>query len=194
MEFYAGSTHTAKAVMHNPTTAPFDYQGILFMGIEQASMAEKAFHLEAGQSEEVSFPVVMPTALGSYPVYIGVFSGGVFLEPLRQGENVAVIAQAGPFNMSIIRIDTDTDKYYSSYWVMLPVAVIANPHSAVITHQLRVIAAPGSSNPELFSSYEWTRYWGGAPIGTPHENLSQELSVTHWCCIVRKCAYEGEAY
>ncbi len=96
MEFIAGSVHTARAVMTNPTNAAWDYQGILFMGINQSSMALVNFHLNAGESKEVSFEIAMPTALGDYPVYIGVYVGSTFLEPLRQGEDVTIVATPSP--------------------------------------------------------------------------------------------------
>lgn len=177
MEFYAGSEHTARAVMHNPTSMAFGYLGVLFMGIGQASMVEVNFHLEAGESKEVLFPITMPTALGDYPVYVGVFSGGTFLEPLRQGENVAIIAQAGPFDMSITKFNTTADKYGPAFWLMQPTAVISNPHSVRISHQIRIIAAPGSYDQNLLSSYIWTRCWGGGAAGASKESL-QELLVT----------------
>ena len=94
MEFYAGSTHTATAVMHNPTSGAFDYTGVLYMGVNQAVAAEVLFHLNPGESKEVSFSVEMPTTLGQYPVFISVFSSGALLAHYQSTENVVIVPAA----------------------------------------------------------------------------------------------------
>ena len=94
MEFYAGSVHTARAVMHNPTSEAFDYIGVLYMGTNQVVFDEVPFQLNAGESKEISFSVTMPASVGEYPVYLSVFSGAVLLAHYQATENVVIVSAA----------------------------------------------------------------------------------------------------
>jgi len=78
-DFAPGSTHIASVTMKNPTTRAWDYNGALLMGTNEVVMAEVSFHLNSGESKEISFSVVMPTVEGSYPIYLDVSSGGQLL-------------------------------------------------------------------------------------------------------------------
>jgi len=90
-QFAPGVTKTAKVLMTNPTAKPFDYNGVLYMGTNLAVMAEVPFHLEAGGQKDISFPVTMPTAAGTYPVHIGVFSGGQSIGLYKATEDVVIM-------------------------------------------------------------------------------------------------------
>lgn len=94
MEFSPGEVKTAKVPMSNPTAKAFDYSVELYMGTGLTLMASTNFHLEAGESKVISLSVTMPTTLGTYPVYIGVFSDGVFIPPVRQGEDIIIATPA----------------------------------------------------------------------------------------------------
>ena len=89
-QFSAGETRTAKVTMRNPTGKAFDYTGFLYMGTNLAVMAEVSFHLDAGQEKEVLFSVTMPSVAGTYPVYVGVFSGGQNIALYKATEDVVI--------------------------------------------------------------------------------------------------------
>ena len=90
-EFRPGETKTARATMRNPTAKAFDYTGFLYMGTDLAVMSEVSFSLNAGQEEQVLFPVTMPSAQGTYPVHIGVFSAGQSIALYRATEDISII-------------------------------------------------------------------------------------------------------
>jgi hypothetical protein len=175
-QFQPDEVKVAKAVMHNPTARAFDYRGVLYMGVDQVAMAEVNFSLNAGESQEVSFSVTMPSQAGVYPIYLSVFSGGELLSHYQATENVSIAAPY-PFNMTITQIETATNKYANAYWLMQPNILVSNPHSVPVSHKLYCGWAFGSRDPNLLSSYAFTRCWGGGAPGTPANEL-YELYVT----------------
>lgn len=93
VEFSPSEEKVAKIPMSNPTTKPFDYTVELYMGTNLALMASTDFHLEAGEEKDIELPVTMPSVIGTYPVYIGVFSAGEFIEPLYKAVEDVVIVE-----------------------------------------------------------------------------------------------------
>lgn len=93
-QFSPGELKTARVPMTNPTGSAFDYLADLYMGTNLALMAETSFHLEALESKNISLPITMPTVAGTYPVYIGVFSGGVNIGLWRATEDVVIVPVA----------------------------------------------------------------------------------------------------
>jgi hypothetical protein len=81
--------------MSNPTSKAFDYTGYLYMGTNLAVMSQVDFHLEAAEEKNISFPVTMPSEVGTYPVYIGVFSGGVNIALYKAVEDVTIVSFVG---------------------------------------------------------------------------------------------------
>lgn len=138
IQFEPGSTHTAKVVVKNPTNKAFDYNGVLYMGINQVAMAEVPFHLDAGESKEISFSVVMPAAEGEYPVYLSVFSAGQLLAHYQATESVVIVSPApsAPFtfsNLSVQRVRCES----ATAWNTLDFGcTITNPTGGSITHTL----------------------------------------------------------
>jgi len=121
--------------MSNPTVAPFDYSAELYMGTNLALLASADFHLEAGESKDISLPVIMPSVSGTYPVYIGVFSSGVSIGLYKAVEDVTITLPA-PFTLGGLSyrwVDGPTDVPARS--VELD-CVISNPFSNTITHQI----------------------------------------------------------
>lgn len=154
----------------------------LFLGPDEATKvvtSGRVPFVSTGAEKNVSLPITMPSSPGTHHGYIDVFAGGFrFLAYILKEDVVIAAPVALPFTMSITRIDTiDSDKYATAYWLMQPVALISNPHSTPITHRLRFIVCYGSSDPNLLSSYLWTRCWGGGAPGTPQDQL-YELPVT----------------
>jgi len=93
-EFEPGSVHTAKATMTNPTNTGFDYEAYLYMGIDLAVVSASFFHLNADESKQAEFSVVMPATPGIYPVHLGIFSGGQNIALYKADEDVIIVAPA----------------------------------------------------------------------------------------------------
>lgn len=93
-EFEPGSSHTAKSMLSNPTGKAFDYEGYLYMGTGLAVVSYSPFHLDAGESKEIGFLVIMPADPGVYPVHLGVFSGGQNIGLYKAIEDVTIVAPA----------------------------------------------------------------------------------------------------
>lgn len=91
-EFSPGESKTAIVTMSNPKAKPFDYTAELYMGTDLALMAGEDFHLEAEGSKDVSLPITMPSTPGTYPVHIGVFSGGQSIGLYKATEDVVIAA------------------------------------------------------------------------------------------------------
>ncbi|GAH55526.1 unnamed protein product, partial [marine sediment metagenome] len=91
-EFSPGEQKVAVVPMTNPTARAFDYVAELYMGTALDLMASVPFHLDAGESKDVRLPVTMPSAAGTYPVNVAVFSEGEFIPPVHEGEDVVIKA------------------------------------------------------------------------------------------------------
>ncbi len=89
--FEGGVTRTATALMTNPTAVQHDYTAEIYLGVAKAaSSGVLAFTILAGDSQYVSFPIVMPLVEGVYEVYLDVWSGGELLAHYKATEDVTI--------------------------------------------------------------------------------------------------------
>ena len=74
--FEAGSSHTARATLTNPTAKDFIYTAELYLDVTKAATSGAgSVSIPAGQSREVDFTIVMPLAEGDYQPYLDVWVG-----------------------------------------------------------------------------------------------------------------------
>lgn len=90
-EFYTGEEKVALVPVTNPTAKAFDYEAVLYMGLDLDIMSQVSFHLEAGESKTLSMSVTMPSVAGVYPVHLGAFSSGVLIK-MYQADDVVLTA------------------------------------------------------------------------------------------------------
>ncbi len=137
-EFESGSSHSATIPIANPTGGGFDYTAILYLGVNQAAMDEVLFHLDAGESKDITFDVVMPTTLGEYPVYISVFSGGALIGHYQASENIVIIAvpPAAPFVFSDVSVSARPCPVGTAWRVPTFNCRMVNPSSEAVTHTI----------------------------------------------------------
>lgn len=137
-EFSPGEGKTAIVPMTNPTVKAFDYSVELYMGTDLAVMARKDFHLESKETKDISLSVTMPSVSGTYPVNIGVFSGGVFIPPVYQGEDVIITAPL-PFTFSNVSAKKVTFYALPGYNTIVFHCTVTNPNNASVTKTLKLM-------------------------------------------------------
>lgn len=89
--FEAGSTHTATALLTNPTTSEFTYTVELYLGITRVAVSGAAtITLTAGGSVQQQFQIDAPIAEDTYGVYLDVWHAGTLLKHYKAVEDVTV--------------------------------------------------------------------------------------------------------
>jgi len=89
--FEAGSTHTARATLTNPTLKQFTYDVELYLGAtKEATSGVGSITIPAGGSQDVDFTAIMPTTEGTYPVYLDVRVAGELIAHYQATEDVAI--------------------------------------------------------------------------------------------------------
>ncbi|MBA7475072.1 hypothetical protein ES707_10437 [subsurface metagenome] len=90
-QFSPGEVKTAIAPMSNPTGKGFSYSAELYLDVTKAaSSGVISFYLAAGETRNISFPVTMPQAEGTYPVYLDVFVVGELVGAYQATEDVVI--------------------------------------------------------------------------------------------------------
>lgn len=176
-EFAPGEEKTALAPITNLTAKAFDYVAELYMGTNLALMASASFYLDAGESKDISLPVIMPSGAGTYPVYIGVFSGGENIALYRAVEDV-VITEVGPPSGELLGITW----YDGVNWHPITDPM---PSGEDITHRFRVrntgsTVATFKIGVHIYSSYSgWVWYYYpnsiGVDVGPGESNIDAVL-------------------
>jgi hypothetical protein len=89
--FEAGSSHSAKARLTNPTAKQFTYTAELYLRVDKAATSGVGqVTIPAGGYVDVTFNLVMPAAEASYPVYLDVWSDSTLLKHYQGTENVTI--------------------------------------------------------------------------------------------------------
>ncbi len=89
-EFEAGSVHTARATLTNPTTKDFTYTVELYLDVTKVASASGTVIIPAGGSVNVDFTVAMPLIEGSYEVYLDAWYGTELLKHYHDPEKVTI--------------------------------------------------------------------------------------------------------
>lgn len=90
-EFGPGVLKTATATMTNPTGKSWAYTAELYLGEGKvATSGTKSFTIPANSSKDVSFSVTMPSAEGTYPVFIDVYVAGALIAAYRGTEDIVI--------------------------------------------------------------------------------------------------------
>ena len=131
--FTQGSVHKATANFKNPKSAGFDYSASLCMGASWTEMASVSFHLNAGESKNVEFPVTMPATLGTYPVYFKVTCGGALIGTFVAAEDVQIVLPRVAVS-AILPANTE-------YWH--PVLIIWEPYQYLVPIEPYDVAGGG---------------------------------------------------
>jgi len=89
--FEAGSTHTARATLTNPTTKEFTYTVELYLDVTKVvTSGTGEVTIPAGASQYVDFTVTMPLAEGTYQPYIDVWVGTELIAHYAATEVVSI--------------------------------------------------------------------------------------------------------
>ncbi|GAJ23652.1 unnamed protein product, partial [marine sediment metagenome] len=89
--FPPGSVQTAVAELLNPTSSILPYSGRLCLDKPAiVCTGTKYFNIDAGATKNVNFQILMPTAEGTYPVYLDIFSNSELIEAYQADEDVVI--------------------------------------------------------------------------------------------------------
>ena len=90
--FEAGSTHTARAQLTNPTAKQFTYTVELYLGVSKAATSGQGqVTIAPGGSQFVDFTLAMPQQEGTHHVYLDVLVEGGLIAHYLATEDVAVV-------------------------------------------------------------------------------------------------------
>lgn len=99
--FEAGSVHTARATLTNPTAAEFTYDVELYLGVTKAATSGVgSIIIGAGASQVVDFTLAMPGVQDDYQPYLDVFVAGELIKHYAATELVTIkvtpLIEVGP--------------------------------------------------------------------------------------------------
>ncbi|MBA7669134.1 hypothetical protein ES703_77262 [subsurface metagenome] len=89
--FTPGSVQTAVAELLNPTSSILPYSARLCLDKPAIVCTGTIFfNIDAGKTKNVNFQILMPTAEGTYPVHLDIFSNDQLLEAYQAAEDVVI--------------------------------------------------------------------------------------------------------
>jgi len=89
--FEGGSTHTATAVMTNPTAGAFTYAVELYLGVDKVvTSGVGSVAIPAGGSVSTGFTITMPVTEGDYDVFLDVSVAGELIAHYEATEKVTI--------------------------------------------------------------------------------------------------------
>ncbi len=89
-EFEAGSVHTARATLTNPTMKQFTYDVELYLDVTKVASASGTITIPAGSSVPIDFIVTMPLVEGTFDVWVDAWYGTELLVHYHATEKVTV--------------------------------------------------------------------------------------------------------
>ena len=129
-EFIPNEAKVAIASMSNPTAKAFSYTAELYLGLPKAaSSGVISFSLAAGETRNISFPVTMPDAEGTYPVYLDVFVAGQLIGAYKAVENVVIapaVAYTCVYDGAQFSTENDLISYMNTNYPGKPYVVYAH--------------------------------------------------------------------
>lgn len=138
-EFSPGEIRTAVAPMSNPTAKSFSYTAELYLGLPKAaSSGVIPFSLAAGETRNISFPVTMPDAPGTYPVYLDVFVAGQLLGAYQATEDVIIEAPLVPFTYNNESVYRKTCPRATAWDTPVYDCRMTNPSGSSVTHRIEI--------------------------------------------------------
>ncbi|GAI09747.1 unnamed protein product, partial [marine sediment metagenome] len=156
-----GESKVAIVTMSNPTIKSFDYSAELYMGTDLALMISDAFRLEAEESKDISLPVTMPNTPGTYPVHIGVFSGGESIGLYKAIEDVVIVTPVISIRVTRAYLREDSPSVSEAYsgWLSMTPGSELNLGLFGRYIQAGALVVNRSSIPVVLDFEAWNHHW-----------------------------------
>lgn len=187
-QFDPEEIRTAIASMSNPTAKSFSYTAELYLGLPKAaSSGVIPFSLAAGETRNISFPVTMPGAEGTYPVYLDVFVAGQLIGAYKADEDVVITAPAPlPFTFSNESVYRKTCPVATAWDTPVYDCRITNPSDRTVSHRIELWQHRYSHTkgkwygPYIIKSFSKT-LGPGASYNFHHDGYGPHCDG-EWCC------------
>lgn len=88
--FEAGSVHTARSTITNPTAKEFTYDLELYLDVTKVASASGSVTIPAGSSRSVDFTITMPLTEGVYQPYVDAWVGADLIAHYTATELVTI--------------------------------------------------------------------------------------------------------
>ena len=158
-EFAAGSVHIAHVPVTNPTPQQWTYNAELYLwkGGTKYNVSEKIFTLAANSSDTEDFSITMPSAEGTYQVYLDIYVAGNIIGAYQALEDVIVATPGPAFTYS-----NEQGGH---------VVKAGNPNYSFLTYDCDITNPTGATATEIISL--WRSDWEGTVMS---------LAGQHDCC------------